>query len=72
MNDNTTINWNGYLYQGTAAPLIEQLRKTRDIYKRNNIENLPKNRYGISRISYYAGFVPWTNIPIANKNGGHI
>ena len=49
------------------------------MYKKKNIERLPsrqdrlpRNKYGIPRIAYYAGFTPWTNTPIANKHGGNI
>ena len=79
MNDNTTINWNGYMYPGHTVSLVEQLRNFRNIYRKNNIEKvpsnqkqLPRNKNGVTRIAYYAGFTPWTNTPIANKNGGNI
>ena len=79
MNDNTTINWNAYIYRGSTTPLVEQLQNIGNMYKKKNIEklpsrqaSLPRNKYGIPRIAYYAGFTPWTNTPIANKNGGNI
>lgn len=77
MND--LINWNAYVYKGSSVPLIEQLRKLSTMYKKNTIEGfssrqkaLPRNKYGIPRITYYAGFTPWTNTPVANRNGGNI
>ena len=79
MNDYITINWNNYIYPGSSISLGEQLRNIGNMYKRSNIEKipsrqekLPRNKYGVPRIAYYAGFTPWTNIPIANKNGGNI
>lgn len=65
------INWNNYLYPGKSSPLIEELKK----FKQNRLSNIPKiptNRYGMSRIRYFGGFTPWTNIPIVEKYGGNI
>lgn len=53
------------MYKGSSVPLIEQLRKLSTMYKKNTIEGLssrqkalPRNKYGIPRITYYAGFTP--------------
>lgn len=68
------IDWNNYLYKGTERSLIELLNER----KQRNMNNIPiqsfpqTNRYGMARIRYYGGFTPWTNIPIAEKNGGNI
>lgn len=79
MNNTSNINWNNYLYRGTAIPFVEQLKTLSNTYKQNRLSNiptrneqLPRNRYGTPRFAYYGGFTPWTNIPIANKNGGNI
>lgn len=79
MNKLSNINWNNYLYKGNAQPLIDQLRSIKNMYRNKNLEKipsrqevLPRNNYGIPRVAYYGGFTPWTNIPIANKNGGNI
>lgn len=68
------IDWNNYLYKRNGYSLIDTLRER----KQRNMNNIPiqlfpqTNRYGISRIRYFGGFTPWTNIPINEKNGGNI
>lgn len=67
----TLINWNNYLYPGNGYSLFDELKKL----KQNRLSDIPKNpinRYGMARIRYYGGFVPWTNNPIAEKDGGNI
>lgn len=79
MNNYSNIDWNNYLYKGNAPLLIEQLRNIGNMYRKHTMDNvpsrqdrLPRNKRGITRIAYYGGFTPWTNDPIANKNGGNI
>lgn len=79
MNNDYKINWSNYLYKGNAITFGEQLANIGKTYRKSSMERvpsrqevLPKNRFGIPRITYYAGFTPWTNTPIANKNGGII
>lgn len=66
------IDWNNYLYRKNGSSLIDELRK----FKQTNLTNIPtkptNNRYGMARIRYYGGFIPWTNIPIIEKDGGNI
>ena len=68
-----------YIYQGFVSKFLEQLKAWNESDKPLSLdkiptrqEQLPRNKWGLPRIAYYGGFTPWTNIPIANKNGGTI
>lgn len=67
-----SINWNNYLYSGNGYSLIDELDKFKQIRLASIPQNSAINKYGMSRIRYYGGFTPWTNIPIAEKHGGNI
>ena len=66
------INWNNYLYEGNGHSFLEELKKYNQNRVSSNMNKIPTNKYGMSRIRYYGGFTPWTNIPIVEKDGGNI
>lgn len=77
MNDTVNNNVPRFIYYKLEPAFVEQLKKFSEKVRKPELEKipskqeqLPRNTWGIPRIAYYGGFTPWTNIPIANKNGG--
>ena len=64
------INWNNYIYSNKRLSLLDHINRFRQRQLTDFLKLTNKN--GMSRINFYGGFTPWTNTPIAERNGGNI